>query len=72
MPTLTWKKTDNADEDVVFALATGAKELPTPRAGAVMRIGALAADCLTRAIARGVYEATPWPDVPASTYRQPL
>ncbi|MBA3812318.1 MAG: peptidase T4, partial [Caulobacteraceae bacterium] len=25
------------------------------------RLGALAADCLARAVARGVYEATAWP-----------
>jgi L-aminopeptidase/D-esterase-like protein len=42
---------------VVFALATGAKALPAARNFAIARIGAAAADCLTRAIARGVYEA---------------
>lgn len=45
------------DGDVVFALATAAKPTPEPRALAIARFGALAADCLTRAIARGVYEA---------------
>lgn len=45
------------DGDVVFALSTAARELPEPRALSIARIGALAADCLTRAIARGVYEA---------------
>jgi L-aminopeptidase/D-esterase-like protein len=55
------------DGDVVFALATGRR--PMPETGAAMivaRAGALAADCLARAIARGVYEATAWPgsDVP--------
>lgn len=47
------------DGDVVFALATAAKTTPEPRALAVARFGALAADCLTRAVARGVYEAAP-------------
>jgi len=45
------------DGDVVFALATAAKPAPEPRALAVARFGALAADCLARAVARGVYEA---------------
>jgi L-aminopeptidase/D-esterase-like protein len=45
------------DGDVVFALATAAKPAPEPRALSVARFGALAADCLARAVARGVYEA---------------
>jgi L-aminopeptidase/D-esterase-like protein len=45
------------DGDVVFALATGAKQTPEPRVLAVARFGALAADCLARAVARGVYAA---------------
>ena len=49
------------DGDVVFALATGMRPLEGPRLGVVARLGALAADCLARAIARGVYEATAWP-----------
>lgn len=47
------------DGDVVFALSTAARELPEPRALSLARIGALAADCLTRAIARGVHAAAP-------------
>jgi L-aminopeptidase/D-esterase-like protein len=46
------------DGDVVFALATGAVSLAGPRAREVTRIGAVAADCLARAVARGVYAAT--------------
>lgn len=49
------------DGDVVFALSTG--RLPPPEAAdaAVMQAGALAADCLARAVARAVYEArAPW------------
>lgn len=45
------------DGDVVFALATAARPTPQPRALAIARFGALAADCLTRAVARGVYAA---------------
>jgi L-aminopeptidase/D-esterase-like protein len=45
------------DGDTVFALATAARATSAPRALAVARFGALAADCLARAIARGVYAA---------------
>jgi len=49
------------DGDIVFAIATAARELPTDppsmRHGLVARIGAAASDCLTRAIARAVFEA---------------
>ncbi len=47
------------DGDVVFALATGARALGEPRAFHVARLGALGADTLARAVARGVYEAAP-------------
>lgn len=45
------------DGDLVFAISTGTKKLRESEANAVMRLGMLAADALTRAIARGVYEA---------------
>ena len=45
------------DGDIVFAVATGARRIAEPRPREMMRIGNLAADCLARAIARGVYEA---------------
>ena len=45
------------DGDVIFSLATGKVAVAEPRAFTVARIGALAADCLARAVARGVYEA---------------
>lgn len=51
------------DGDVVFALSTGATPLVEPRARDITRIGALGADCLARAVARGVYAADalgPW------------
>jgi L-aminopeptidase/D-esterase-like protein len=45
------------DGDTVFVLSTGDGHPPGP--AEVTRIGALAADCTARAIARGVYEAEP-------------
>lgn len=48
------------DGDVVFALATGERELGDPVAD-LARLGAEAANVLARAIARGVYEAAPCP-----------
>jgi L-aminopeptidase/D-esterase-like protein len=48
------------DGDTVFAAATGAApQVPTLRD--MTEIGQTAADCLARAIARAVYEATPLP-----------
>jgi L-aminopeptidase/D-esterase-like protein len=55
------------DGDVVFALSTGRRPLVATPDLFVARIGALAADCLARAVARGVYEATAWPG--ARTWR---
>ncbi|MEM8935684.1 MAG: P1 family peptidase [Pseudomonadota bacterium] len=53
------------DGDIVIALATGAHRLPASaeimRAAAVAEIGAAAGDCLARAIARGVFEASSRP-----------
>ncbi|MEM6626842.1 MAG: P1 family peptidase [Pseudomonadota bacterium] len=45
------------DGDVVFALSTGKIALAEPAPMTLARIGELAAACLARAIARGVYEA---------------
>ena len=45
------------DGDVVFALSSGARPLPAPDALSLARLGALAADTLARAIARGVHVA---------------
>jgi L-aminopeptidase/D-esterase-like protein len=45
------------DGDIVFALATGGRALADPRPFALIELGNAAADCLARAIARGVYEA---------------
>lgn len=48
------------DGDTIFSAATGKKPLKD-EAGDLIEIGALASDCLARAIARGVYEATALP-----------
>lgn len=53
------------DGDTVFALATGRHALPEPRPRALAHIGALAADCLARAVARGVYLAEGWEGLPS-------
>ena len=56
------------DGDTVFVLATGnpADKAPaTDTPTAITRIGMHAADCVARAIARGVYEAAPLAGVPA-------
>ncbi|HEY8697115.1 MAG TPA: P1 family peptidase [Rhizomicrobium sp.] len=45
------------DGDLVFAVSTARRPIAEPRPRMVMRLGSIAADCLARAIARGVYEA---------------
>ncbi|MGD2131785.1 MAG: P1 family peptidase [Maricaulaceae bacterium] len=45
------------DGDVVFALSTAVRSLDEPAPLALTRIGSLAADCLARAVARGVWLA---------------
>lgn len=57
------------DGDVVFALSTGRRPLEAPADYTLARLGALAADTLARAVARGVYEAEPWPDAYVSCWR---
>jgi len=57
------------DGDVVFVLSTGLRVLGDPEAFAVARIGAIAADCLARAVARGVHAATAWPGASAVCWR---
>jgi L-aminopeptidase/D-esterase-like protein len=52
------------DGDAMFALATGAVALPD-RSTAVLRLGAIAADVVARAVMRAVYEAGPLGDIPA-------
>lgn len=48
------------DGDAVFTAATGKKKLEDPLRD-LARLGAIAAQCLARAIARGVFEATALP-----------
>ncbi len=45
------------DGDTLFSLATSKVPLADPRPFHLARLGALAADCVARAVARGVYEA---------------
>lgn len=60
------------DGDIVFALSTAQRPLDDPAPLAVARIGALAADVLARAIARGVYEASGWPGADVPTWKTGL
>jgi L-aminopeptidase/D-esterase-like protein len=57
------------DGDVVFALSTAGRALAEPAPYTLARLGALAADCLARAVARAVYEARPWPGVDVPCWR---
>lgn len=57
------------DGDVVFALSTGRLPLGEIPDRQVARLGALAADCLARAVARGVFEARGWPGCDAPDWR---
>jgi L-aminopeptidase/D-esterase-like protein len=60
------------DGDTVFALATGQRELPSqpgffaaPQAAALTELGAAAADCLARAVTKGVLLASGLGGMPA-------
>ena len=58
------------DGDIVFALSTGDRMLPNPVFD-LTELGALAANTLARAVARGVYEAGGLPGVSdAPAYRE--
>ena len=57
------------DGDVVFALSTARRPMPEAADYTVARIGSLAADTLARAVARAVYEATPWPGAEVACWR---
>jgi L-aminopeptidase/D-esterase-like protein len=45
------------DGDIVFGITTQKRAVGEPRQRNIMRLGSIAADCVARAIARGVYEA---------------
>jgi len=53
------------DGDSIFVLSLGEAAMTQPPAMTVARIGALAADCVARAITRGVYEADSVGDIPS-------
>lgn len=55
-----WPSHTPMDGDLVFGVSTGAKALEDP-ARDMLNIGHAAAICLSRAIARGVYHASPAP-----------
>jgi len=55
-----WPAHTPVDGDLVFAVSTGAREMAAPVPD-LLRIGHAAAICLARAVARGVYHATPAP-----------
>lgn len=57
------------DGDVVFAISTGRRPLGDQPDYAIARLGALAADALARAVARGVYGASPWPGTEVPCWR---
>jgi L-aminopeptidase/D-esterase-like protein len=67
-----WPSHAPMDGDTVFAVATGARQLPDGHAASIdlMWLGHLAAICLSRAIARGIYHATPAPGDPKPTWRE--
>jgi L-aminopeptidase/D-esterase-like protein len=58
------------DGDVVFALSTGERPLEAPWPFSLTMLGERAANCLARAVARGVYEATGWPKSGFKTWRE--
>jgi L-aminopeptidase/D-esterase-like protein len=57
------------DGDVVFALSTALQPMPASADHILARLGSLAADCLARAVARAVFEATPWEGADARCWR---
>ncbi|MCT4656522.1 MAG: P1 family peptidase [Cohaesibacter sp.] len=59
-----WPSHTPFDGDLIFALSNGEKELPASE-DAFVSLGAYAASTMARAIARGVYEASPMKADPA-------
>lgn len=55
------------DGDIIFSASTG-KKILTDIPNQMTELGAYASDCIARAIARGIYEATslPFPELPPS------
>ncbi|MBL4666434.1 MAG: P1 family peptidase, partial [Sneathiella sp.] len=61
------------DGDTIFTLSTEKKPLDIPEPLALARIGAIAADCVARAVARAVYNANSLGNLPSyqSIYKKP-
>jgi L-aminopeptidase/D-esterase-like protein len=59
----------HVDGDIVFSLATGARPVENPTID-VMHLGHAAAVCLSRAIARAIYLASPAPGDTLPTWRE--
>jgi L-aminopeptidase/D-esterase-like protein len=53
------------DGDTVFTLSTGHLPAAEPIAATLARVGTIAADCVTRAVARGIYAAETLGDLPS-------
>jgi L-aminopeptidase/D-esterase-like protein len=64
-----WPAHTPLDGDLVFALSTGRRRMENGLEDMV-QLGAAAAACLARAIARGIYHATPAAGDPVPTWRQ--
>ena len=67
-----WPSHAPMDGDVVFGVSTGARSIRSGHSGSVdlMWLGHMAALCLSRAIARAIYHASPAPGDPKPTYRE--
>jgi L-aminopeptidase/D-esterase-like protein len=63
-----WPSHTPLDGDIIFALATARASLDTPID--MVEIGSAGAACMARAIARGVFEATPAPGDIVPTWRE--
>ncbi|WP_417308923.1 P1 family peptidase [Devosia sp.] len=57
------------DGDLIFSVSTRAKRV-SPQVVDVLRLGHAAAVCLSRAMARAIYLATPAPNDPVPTWRE--
>ncbi len=64
-----WPAHTPLDGDLVFALSTGQRKLENGLEDMVL-LGAAAASCLARAIARGIYHAAPAPGDPVPTWQE--
>lgn len=64
-----WPSHTPFDGDLIFALSTGRIALDDPGYD-LIEIGAVGASCMARAIARGVFEATPAPGDRFPTWRE--